>query len=73
MNLRKKLLLVTIVMSLITIATGCGTKTLSTAQVNPIEKGEIVTVQIIKGKSYQQEFTDPSVIAEIIAKRDFHA
>jgi len=65
MNLIKKLLLVTIVMSLITIATGCGTKTLSTDQVNPINKAEIVKAQIVKG-SNQKEFTEPTLIGEII-------
>ena len=66
MNLRKKLLLVIIVMSLIMLATGCGTKTLSTSQVNPINKAEIDKVQIVKGNSYQKEFTDTIMIVGII-------
>ena len=66
MDLRKKLLLVVIVISLIVIATGCGTKVLSTDQVNPMNKAEIVKVQINKGNSNQKEFTDPTMIGEII-------
>lgn len=66
MNWRKKLLSVIIVIFLIAIATGCGTTILSTEQVNPIEKEEIVKVQIIKGNSYQKEFADTGMIEEII-------
>lgn len=66
MNLRKKLRLVVTVMSLIMAATGCGTKTLSPSQVNPINKAEIVKVQIVKGNSNQKEFTEPMMIGEII-------
>lgn len=66
MNWRKRLLTVVSVIFLIVLATGCGTKTLPTDQVNPINKAEIVKMQIIKGNSYQKEFTDTTMIAEII-------
>jgi len=66
MNWRKKLPSFVIVIFLIMITTGCGTKTLSTDQVNPMNKAEIVNVQIAKGNSYQKEFTDLTIIGEII-------
>ena len=66
MNRRKKLLLLVIVISLIVIATGCGTKALSTNQINPIEKEKISIVIMQKGGSQQEKFTDKGMISEII-------
>lgn len=65
MNWRRKLLLVIIVISLIMISTGCGTKAVSTNQINPIDKEKINVVIINKGNS-QQEITDKGLISEII-------
>lgn len=67
MSLAKKLLLMVIVISLLIIATGCGTtEAVLTSNVNPIVKGEIHVVIINKGSSYQEKFTDTKMISEII-------
>ena len=66
MNWRTKLLLVVIVISLIMIASGCGTEAVSTNQINSIEKGKIGIVIINKGSSYQEKFTDTGMISELI-------
>ena len=65
LNWRKTLLLLGIVISLIVIATGCGTEAFSTNQINPIEKEKISVVFINKGSS-QQEIIDKGMISEII-------
>ena len=65
MNWREKLILLGIVISLIVIATGCGTEAFSTNQINPIEKEKISVVFINKDSS-QQEIIDKGMISEII-------
>jgi hypothetical protein len=67
MSLSKKLLLMAIVITLLMIATGCGTtESVLTSKVNPIEKGEIRVLIINRGSSYQKKFTDTNMISEMI-------
>lgn len=66
MKWRNKLLLAVFVISLVMIATGCGTEAVSANTINPIEKGKIGVVIINKGSSYQEKFTDTGIISEII-------
>jgi len=66
MNWRKKLLLWVIVISLTMTTSGCGTRTFSINQINPIEKEKISLIAINKGSSQQEKSTDRDMISEII-------
>ncbi len=65
MSLKKYLLSILTVISIIVIATGCSEKTFATNEINPIEKNKINAVRISR-TNLQKEFIEKDLIAKIV-------